>query len=386
MEASAEVKREEQPNVQSNGEAAPAEPAAEGAPGAAAVNGAVNGTGEMPSDDTIADKIREIMKGTSLEQLSIKKIREQLGDFFHVDMTAKKAWIKTTVDRVLEEMAEDDDENDDQEDGGANDETSKDEGAKKPNGKSRPKGGKGKKNRGRGETDNEKAEDEPEDDEMEGDEDQPKKKSGGKAGGKRTQKKKRAKAKADAEDEEEEEEDDGEGGKRRKLGSSRYASGSSRNKSSKGKSKKDNSMYQGRGRMMNYLSDALQNFMSPDKTARFTEQEIVDKILEYVTDNNLLIPTEKKKGGGSSGTAGEAAEGEADKAMAAEEGQGEHTDLSKALAKKGQYFKVDETLKPLFKKSKEKCFKSAILNTLKTTRAIKRYRVYGLDNLDDEDE
>ena len=35
----------------------------------------------------------------------------QLGDFFHVDMTAKKAWIKTTVVRVLEEMDEDDDEN-----------------------------------------------------------------------------------------------------------------------------------------------------------------------------------------------------------------------------------------------------------------------------------
>ncbi|CEM14830.1 unnamed protein product [Vitrella brassicaformis CCMP3155] len=61
---------------------------------------------EQPSDANIEAKIRVLVRNTSLEQLSIKRIRDQLTEYFGTDMSDKKELIRSTVDRVLEEMAD----------------------------------------------------------------------------------------------------------------------------------------------------------------------------------------------------------------------------------------------------------------------------------------
>ncbi len=55
----------------------------------------------MPSDDELIREIRHILSTTDLMTITKKKVRQQLSDFYGVNLSAKKQFIHATIDSIL---------------------------------------------------------------------------------------------------------------------------------------------------------------------------------------------------------------------------------------------------------------------------------------------
>ncbi|KAG0179881.1 hypothetical protein DFQ29_001534 [Apophysomyces sp. BC1021] len=57
----------------------------------------------LPEDEDIEREIHQILMSANLMTLTKKQVRDQLSSFFGVDLTIKKGFINTTIERILEE-------------------------------------------------------------------------------------------------------------------------------------------------------------------------------------------------------------------------------------------------------------------------------------------
>ena len=55
----------------------------------------------IPSDDELLREIRHILSTSDLMTITKKKVRQQLSDFYGVDLTSKKKFIHATIDSIL---------------------------------------------------------------------------------------------------------------------------------------------------------------------------------------------------------------------------------------------------------------------------------------------
>jgi len=58
--------------------------------------------GSMPSDEEIVREIRQILSTADLMNITKKQVREQLTDFFGIDMSPKKNYINSIIESILE--------------------------------------------------------------------------------------------------------------------------------------------------------------------------------------------------------------------------------------------------------------------------------------------
>lgn len=55
----------------------------------------------MPSDDELLREIRHILSTSDLMTITKKKVRQQLSDFYGVNLSSKKQYIHSTIDSIL---------------------------------------------------------------------------------------------------------------------------------------------------------------------------------------------------------------------------------------------------------------------------------------------
>lgn len=55
----------------------------------------------LPSDDELLREIRHILSTCDLMTITKKKVRQQLSDFYGVDLSSKKKFIHATIDSIL---------------------------------------------------------------------------------------------------------------------------------------------------------------------------------------------------------------------------------------------------------------------------------------------
>ena len=65
------------------------------------VSEASGATERFPSDDELLNEIRHILSTSDLMTITKKKVRQQVGDFFGVDLSSKKEYIHQCIDSIL---------------------------------------------------------------------------------------------------------------------------------------------------------------------------------------------------------------------------------------------------------------------------------------------
>jgi chitin synthase len=71
-----------------------------GAPNGATTSSGSDGT-TLPTDEELLMEIRHILSTSDLMTITKKKVRQQLGKFFGVDLSSKKDYIHECIDSIL---------------------------------------------------------------------------------------------------------------------------------------------------------------------------------------------------------------------------------------------------------------------------------------------